>query len=166
MNYTNTTNYAGTNTEYNITGKYWRTDNIAAIPGAINITIFNSTYNLTKSCSGAASCLQTFTIGPSGELAGGNYTIWVNASNDSAYYMPNSTLYNIYLEEPKAGGTLEAPIKVIGNLQQGIDYNFTWAITLNNSNASTRITPRIDEVVNYGSCTDIKSVINITPKDC
>ncbi len=165
VNYTNATSYAGTNTEYNITGYYWRTDVLGAIPGTINITVFNSTYSITKSCSGATSCLKNFTIGPSGELAGGNYTVYVNASNNSAYYMPNSTQYSLYLEEPKAIQTLNAPVKVIADFQQGIDYNYTQTVTLNNSNTATAFSPRID--YNNGCAADrIKAILNATPKDC
>jgi len=168
VNYTNSTSHAGTNTEYNITGNYFRTDmaNDEAIPGLINITVLNSTYLLSKTCSGAATCLKNFTIGPSGELMGGNYTVWVNASNNSAYYMPNSTVYNIYLEEPKATGTLNMPDKVISDMVFGVDYSYLENITLNNTNAATMYSPLLNETIDYGVCTKIKSVANTTSKSC
>ncbi len=163
VNYTNSTGYAGTNTEYNITGDYWRTDVLGIIPGIINITVFNSTYNISKSCSGTSTCLKNFTIGPTGELAGGNYTVYINASNSSAYYMPNSTQYKIYLEEPKATGTLNVANKVISDMVYGVDYSFNETLTLNNSNAATMFNSQIN---NYSGCSNIRSVKNLTSREC
>ncbi|NOQ37338.1 BspA family leucine-rich repeat surface protein, partial [archaeon] len=133
VNYTTTTDYTkGENTEHNITGNYWRTDTNQPIQGLINITLSNATYSISKTCTGQVQCLKTFTIGPTGDLRGGNYTVNITAENSSAYYFTNSTQYNTSLEEPATAGTFNTPTKYIYDFVYGIEYSFLHNLTLNN----------------------------------
>ncbi len=150
VNHTATTDYTkGDNTEYNITAYYWRTDRAQDEPinGLINITVFNETFSLSKTCTSQSSCRKPFMIGPTGDLPGGNYTIYINASNQSAFYLPNSTSYNIYLEEPNATAILIDPNKDIIDYSFAHEYSFLHNMTLNNTNRASLYDPEIFEIV-------------------
>jgi len=165
VNYTTTTDYTkGENTEHNITGNYWRTDTDQSIQGLINITVSNTTYSVSKTCTGQVQCLKTFTIGPTGDLRGGNYTVNITSSNNSAYYFTNSTQYNTSLEEPATAGTFNTPTKYIYDFVYGVEYSFLHNLTLNNigpasmNNATiynTTLPSKIKSIVMTDNCSEI-----------
>ncbi|MFA6072514.1 MAG: DUF87 domain-containing protein [Candidatus Woesearchaeota archaeon] len=90
----------GGNSNYTFGAYYNRTDSNQTIIGTFNITITNGTTSNMISCASAQNCTGVLTVGTTGDLRAGNFSIYFNATNNSAYYWPFNSERVVYFEEP------------------------------------------------------------------
>ncbi|MFH0972193.1 MAG: right-handed parallel beta-helix repeat-containing protein [Candidatus Micrarchaeota archaeon] len=118
--------------EINATALYGLNSNIT-----VNLTNLNSAYSLAKSCSTIdGNCTVGFIF--ASELIGGNYSVNITATNNSAFYEPASVLYETSFEEAITRGSLLASAKTVSPP--------TWFlinVTLTNRNNATMFEPLI-----------------------
>jgi len=130
-------NYTIYNANYSVSVNFTRTDTSVLVNGTFNLTLLNASGSVVynKGCAGVNNC-SFFRLVPA-DLSYGNYTIVLNATNESAYYINASTVFADYLEERNTTGTLTVINKTIGDFSVGTNYQFYWnASVTNNGNAS------------------------------
>ncbi|MBS3141681.1 DUF87 domain-containing protein [Candidatus Woesearchaeota archaeon] len=171
LNYSYFQNYAttacsGTNAEFNVTANLTRTDLNENVYSTINISLYNTTSISSKICNSAQNCNLIFCIGPSSgnDLHAGNYTLNINATNNSAYYASkNITILNNYLNAKKGAAQIIANSISIADLG-ATDLSVYTNITLLNL-GQTQLNSTIIKDPSAGLHFDnvyIRSVANIT----
>ncbi|MBI2671345.1 DUF853 family protein, partial [Candidatus Woesearchaeota archaeon] len=168
---TNTTVYSGSAANFTIIGNWSRNDTNVAIVGQINITLANTTgIQISKTCLSVSSCQQSFSI-PS-ELHRGNYTVYINATNESAYFKNATVSFDVYLEEKSTTGVIAMPNRTIPDFQTGVAYSFLWGLQINNTgqgtmqNMTVSIDPDASQLTDVANTTHCNNLFPNLPGRC
>jgi len=159
--YVSSSNYSGSATNHSVIVNFTRSDTGGLINGSINISIYNTTgIQRSKSCSDIDNCMTSWIV-PT-DMYYGNYTIYLNGTNETGYYRNGSVIVAEYLEEKNTSGTLNVFNKSISDLVAGTNYQFSWNATLTNTGHSSMLNPHVFAHM-AATHTDIDSVTEVTP---
>ena len=163
--YVSSSIYSGSATNHSVVANFTRSDTGGLINGSINISIWNGTgvnFSVQKSkvCNTTDNCLASWIV--PADLSYGNYTIYINGSNETGYYRNGSATILEYLEEKNTSGTLNVLNKSIADLVAGTNYEFSWNATLTNTGHSSMLSPHVYAHM-AATHTDIQSVTEVTP---
>jgi len=150
--------YSGSETSYTILANYTRQDISSLVNGSINITLSNSTHNLSLACI-STNCTRSFGV-PS-QMAAGNYTVAITAGNESSFFRNASAAYNETLETKTTSGSLSFQHKSIPDFTTGQAYSFLHNITLNNTGQASTLSPTIN-FIRASTSGEITAVANMS----
>ncbi|MFH0808261.1 MAG: Ig-like domain-containing protein [archaeon] len=133
--YSESKNYSGAETNYSVAVNFTRVDNGALGVGNVDVTIWNSSFSDTKSCSSVSECEVSWGV-PS-EVATGNYSVNVSSNNESGYYRNATNNFSVYLEEKDTTGSVYAANKTVGDYSYGSVYHFDMNVSVTNTGEAT-----------------------------
>lgn len=128
-------NYSHANANYSLYVNFTRVDTGDLVNGTINVTIRHSGGSVTSRQCAGSQCIASWLVPLNTDY--GNYSINITAHNESAFYINASANFTDFLEQRNTSGTLRVLNRTINDLTAGVDYQFYWNLTINNTgNAS------------------------------